>query len=164
MIWDLPWGLACLQGRTPEHLEDFFEVYYNENKRLIYISAMLEFFTWWILFLTLHTNVQICPEYNFPITHFYASWKFIKQILICGSSSLTQILILETEIEGGKKKKKSAPWLSCPLSTIKVLVYLSISEFEIFSFLTLNEVLQKQNSMEGNSQAFLDWKVKSQST
>lgn len=103
---------------------------------------MLEFFTWGILFLTLHTNVQICPEYNFPITHFYASWKFIKRILICGSSSLTQILILETELEGGKKKK-SAPWLSCPLSTIKVLVYLSISEFEIFSFLTLNEVFQK---------------------
>ena len=50
-----------------------------------------------------------------------------------------QILILETVLEG----KKSAPWLSCPLSTIKILVYLSISEFEIFSFLTLNEVFQK---------------------
>ena len=139
MIWALPWGLACLQGRTPEPLEDFFEVYCNENKRLIYISAMLGFFTWWILFLTLHTNVQLCPDYNFPIKHFYVSWKFIKRILICGSSSLMQILILETELEG----KKSAPWLSCPLSTIKILVYLSISEFEIFSFLTLNEVFQK---------------------
>ena len=139
MIWALPWGLACLQGRTPEQLEDFFEVYCNENKRLIYISAMLGFFTWWILLLTLHTNVQLCPDYNFPIKHFYASWKFIKWILICGSSSLMQILILETELEG----KKSAPWLSCPLSTIKILVYLFISEFEIFRFLTLNEIFQK---------------------
>lgn len=51
-----------------------------------------------------------------------------------------QILSLETEPE---QEKKMPPRLSCPVPMIKVLDYLSILEFVIFSILTLSGIFQK---------------------